>query len=420
MSSDLSIECKLARDYAMENVGDTLAYLLVKLAPDASIHTETLPLNLGLIIDVSRSMKGDKIKFACESAKLLIRSLRPDDWVSVISFSDEARTIIPATQALDKASILSLIDGIRIQSGTRMFLGMDMGLREMRKAGFSNKINQVILLTDGETENEDQCRYIAERERENHVVISTLGVGKKYNELLLSQISDVSLGRFYHLSTPEQIGSILQKEVDDASVSIISEASLSLNLTQGVRLESLDRIFPGSVKLQPRSEADSRILAVDIGALKKNEPMILGVQLKLPARPAGRLKIAQLSFNYSIPSLQIEDSIENRDVFLEYTSDQSLCSKVDREVVSYFNQINAQQYVEQALTETKRGNIAGATQSLSQAQEITQRLGNLPLTEKIKEAKDELTRKGTISEDGLKTIKAGSRVTVRIDKTQLK
>jgi Ca-activated chloride channel homolog len=420
MSSGLSIECKLARDYAMENVGDTLAYLLIKLAPNVPVETRVLPINLNLVIDVSRSMKGDKINFAREAAKLLVSSLREDDWVSVITFSDYAKVVVSASPVTNRPFIFSLIDKIRIQNGTRMSLGMDVGIREMHKVEFVNKINRMILLTDGETEGEDECRNIAENERENHLVITTLGLGEKYNENLLSQISDATLGLFYHLNDPGQIGDIIKKEFENASASVITEAKLSLNLGENVKLDSLDRIFPGCVKLQPRQEAGGKILVVDVGAIQREETTILGVKLKLPSHLVGRQQIAEVSVKCKMPGLRIEDIVENRNIFVEYTGDQTLCSRVDREVTGYFNQINTQKLIEQAITETKQGNITGATRSLTQAQEITQRLGNLPLAETIKITKEELTKKGAISEEGVKTIKAGSRFTIKFDEDQTK
>jgi hypothetical protein len=156
--------------------------------------------------------------------------------------------------------------------------------------------------------------------------------------------------------------------------------------------------------------------------------------LRLPARPAGKVKIADLSVAYSIPSPRIKDSgtqikggdtrtksrVEKRTITVNYTDDKELCGIVDREVTSYFNQVNAQQLLEKAIEETKAGDMAAATESLTQAREITERLGNLPLTESIDEAVDELERKGAISSDSVKTIKAGSRKTVRIDETKLK
>jgi hypothetical protein len=127
----------------------------------------------------------------------------------------------------------------------------------------------------------------------------------------------------------------------------------------------------------------------------------------------------QVFLTYNIPSLKIEDSVVKSDVTVEYTRDRDLCGKVDREVVAYFNQLSAQNLVEQAIKETKIGNISAATQILNQAQLITQRIGNVPLTKSIEQATQELKEKGMISSEAMKTVRAGSSQTVRIEKTDL-
>jgi Ca-activated chloride channel family protein len=418
--AELTIECKLARRYTMENVPDALTYLLIEAVPNVPMGVRSLPLNISLVIDVSASMKGQKIKYAVEAAKLVITSLSEDDWVSIITFSDEAEAIVSSTKGFNKAATFSALDKIRTLSGTRMQHGMEMGIREMRKAGFSGKANRMIILTDGETEGEEWCRTIASQEKENNVVISTLGIGEKYNEYLLDDISSVTLGSFFHLKTPQQISDIFQSEITDASTAALSNVTLSLNLLSDVALESINRIFPSSVKLQPRIENEGNTFTEDVGNLKKDEPATFGAKLKLPARPAGQVTIAKVVVTYSIPSLHIKDKVETRAVVVEYTNSPDLCGSVDREVIGYFNQLNAQSLIEQAVEEAHAGNTDAAMRALTQAHTITERLGNRPLTETIGETIEELEQKGMLSPDGVKTIKAGSRQTVIIDETKLK
>jgi Ca-activated chloride channel family protein len=418
--AELTIECKLARRYTMENVADALAYLLIKAVPSMSVGLRSLPLNISLVIDVSGSMKGQKIKYAVEAAKLVVESLAEGDFVSVITFSDEARAIVPSTKGFDKAAIFDALEKIRALSGTRMQYGMEMGIREMRKAGFSGKANLMIILTDGETEGEDWCRTIAVQEMENNVVISTLGIGTKYNEHLLDDIACATLGSFFHLKTPQQIIDIFQREISDASAAALSNVILSLNLFNEVTLESIDRIFPSSVRLQPWSGDEGNIFAVEVGNLKKDEPAVFGAKLRLPARPAGQITIARAAITYSIPSLQIKDKVETRDVSVEYTGSQDLCGNVDREVIGYFNQLSAQSLVEQAVEEARAGNTDAATKALTQARAITEKLGNRPLSETIERTVEELEQKGMLSADGAKTLKAGRRQTVKLDETKLK
>jgi Ca-activated chloride channel family protein len=413
--SEVELECKLARNYTLENVPNALAYLLIKVIPDPAINFGSLPVNLGLVIDVSRSMRGKKIKCARDAAKMVVDLLRPDDWVSVTVFSDEANVIVPNTRANEKDTILSSLDKIHIVSGTRMYHGMEAGSREMHKVQNGSTVNRMILLTDGMTEGEEQCCVIAGRETENNVAISAFGIGDKYNEELLMELADKTLGTFYHLQTPEQITERFQKEVGLASESVISDVKLSLNLVKDVEIKEIHRIFPSAVKLQPKFQADGRIGIIDIGNLRKDEQTYFGTQLRLPARTASRVRIVQVFLTYSIPSLQIEDSVAKSDVTVEYTSDRDLCGRVDREVVAYFNQLNAHNLIEQAVRETKVGNISAATQILGQAQLITRRIGNVPLTKSIEQATQELKEKGTISSEATKTVRAGSSQTVRID-----
>jgi len=417
--SEVGLECKLARNYTLENVPNALAYLLIKVIPDSSINFGALPINLGLVIDVSRSMRGKKIECARDAAKLVVNSLRADDYVSITTFSDEAMVIAPSTKAIEKDAIVSSLDKIHIISGTRMYHGMEAGAREMHKVRIGSTINRMILLTDGMTEGEDRCCAIAGQEAENKVAISAFGIGDKYNEELLIEIADKTLGTFYHLRAPEQIIEQFQKEVGLASASVISDVTLSLNLVKDVELEEMYRIFPSSVKLQPRVEADGKIISVEVGNLRKDEQTCFGAQLRLPARPASRVRIAQVFVSYNVPSLQIEDRVVKSDVIVEYTSDRDLCGIADREVIAYFNQLNTQILIEQAIKETKVGNISAATQILGQAQLITQRIGNVPLTKSIEQATQELKEKGTISSEAMKTVRAGSSQTVRIEKTDL-
>jgi Ca-activated chloride channel family protein len=420
MAAELTMECKLARDYAMIDVADALLYLLIKVVPNSSVQLGSIPLNIGLVIDVSNSMKGRKLEYAIEAAKLLISSLHEYDWLSITVFSDDAEVVIPAIRVTDKNILLSAVEKIRVIGATRMFYGMEASAREIRKAGLQDKINRMILLTDGETEGEQRCRIIAAQERQNDIVISTLGIGKRYNENLLSEIADATLGHFSHLKLPEQITEIFHKELEMAAASVISDVSMDFYPGEGVRLESLDRVFPNSVRLQPVSEDNGKVLKAGLGNLMKDDPTIIGARLKLPSAPAGRVKIVCVQLHYSIPGLRITGAVESQDVFVEYTDNQELCGQVDREVVSYFNQINAQNLIEEAIRQTKTGNIDEATQSLSQAQAITEKSGNLPLTQDIKEALDELERKGIISAESVKTIKAGSRHTVQVKKSELK
>jgi len=214
--STVTLECRLARNYVLENVAGSLAYLLVKATPNPEVSFGSLPLNLGLVIDVSRSMKGKKIECAREASKFVVESLSPEDTVSVVIFSDDARAIVPLSEARDKDAILSAIDRIGTVSGTRMYCGIETALAEMRKGAKRGSISRMVILTDGETEGEERCLAIAEERIRGNLVISTFGIGDEYNEVLVKTIADTCLGGTYHLQMPEEMQGHFQTEVDAA------------------------------------------------------------------------------------------------------------------------------------------------------------------------------------------------------------
>jgi Ca-activated chloride channel family protein len=370
---------------------------------------------LGLVIDISGSMRGQKIKNAKQAAKHVVNLLKPVDTVSVTIFSDEARAIVPAIKVTDKFPILSAIDKISIVGGTRMYHGLEVGVREIRRAANPTTIDRVIVLTDGETEGEEQCMTIARQEAQNNLVITAFGVGTEYNEEFLKEISDTTLGGFYHLQTPEQISSEFARELAAISAAVISNVKLSLNMVKDVQLEEFHRIYPNTARLLPEIDADGRIASVNVGNLRKDDKTVFGAQLSLLARSAGRVRIAQVFIAYNIPSLQVEDRVAKSDVIIHYTGDRDLCGRADREVIGYFNQLTAQSLTDEAMRQTRAGNIAGATEALNQALLFTQKIGNIPLTRNIEAAVQELKEKGTISPGLIKTVRAGSGHTVRIE-----
>ena len=72
-------------------------------------------------------------------------------------------------------------EGIRDAGGTKIAPAVEKGLREIEKGGL-NAIRRMVLLTDGQTENENDCLRQADDAGRRGVPITALGVGKDWNE----------------------------------------------------------------------------------------------------------------------------------------------------------------------------------------------------------------------------------------------
>ncbi|MEJ2739230.1 MAG: VWA domain-containing protein [Dehalococcoidia bacterium] len=415
MSSEVLLECKLAREYTLENIAGSLSYLIVKSMPDPAISFSLLPLNLSIVIDVSASMKGNKIKYAKEASSYIIDSLSPDDNVSVVIFSDAAKTIVPSTKVTDKDAIIKAISKIGPVSGTRMYYGIEKAIDEMNKVTDRDNINIMILLTDGETDGEDICLDIVRRERDKGIAISTFGIGETYNELLLKSISDVTLGKIYHLQSAEMIKEYFENEVSTARATVITNTSLTLILENDVKLDDIHRILPSTARLDPQTGANRGSYTVNLNNLRMNEATYVGVKMILPARANGENIGGLIYFKYDVPTFGTYGNSRECRFNVNYTNDRSLCNNINREVISYFNQLDVENLIDKAINETKAGNISEATKVFSQAQMLTQKIGNSALTQNINRATVELNEHGKISADAIKTMRVGASHTVKLD-----
>ena len=79
-----------------------MLYALLQITADESLAENAAPpLNFCLVLDVSTSMKGEKLDVVKATALQLMNKLRPQDIFSVVTFSDRAEVIIPSSRNID-------------------------------------------------------------------------------------------------------------------------------------------------------------------------------------------------------------------------------------------------------------------------------------------------------------------------------
>ena len=156
-----------------------LIYMLLEISPrEEKESLPTPPLNICLVLDRSTSMQGDKMDMVKATAIQLLRNLRPEDVLSVVTFSDNAEVIIPAALNLDNKKQDSRIQMIQASGATEIFKGLQAGLKEIRRTLDPSRVNHIILLTDGQTYGDEQaCLQLAEEAAAQNIGITGMGIG---------------------------------------------------------------------------------------------------------------------------------------------------------------------------------------------------------------------------------------------------
>ena len=146
-----------------------LVYALIEVKPNEVVSQSRMSLNFGFVLDHSGSMRGAKIDRLKDAVSLALSKMAPDDLVSVTIFSDSAEVIAGGGPLADKRGNLNnRVQRIRAGGGTQMSRGLSLGLREVYRQFAAERVNQVLLLTDGQTYGDGQCSGSPKRQAAQH------------------------------------------------------------------------------------------------------------------------------------------------------------------------------------------------------------------------------------------------------------
>jgi Ca-activated chloride channel family protein len=427
----LNVTLKSHREFLRANGGQQKLFVALKLLPSLDAANTRPVVNLAIVIDTSGSMREaapgfpventpvapfvldgktynatfrgqTKLGVAIEAGRRLIESnlLGPTDLISIIQFDDNSQVIASGEAGNDHQQLLDGISRLGAYSGgTRMARGMTNAENQLRGIQGARK---VLLLTDGQTVDEDDCRRVAAALAELGAPVVALGIGEEYNEDLLADICNVTQGRPYDLRDLSTLGSVFEDELGSATRQVVSDVQVSIRTVRDIHVASVWRVYPNL------SEVDVARDPMLFGNVESGDHTIFILELDLPDRPPVRARVAQIGLTYLLAAQGYRSEVKPMDLVVEFTSDEALAAQVDPEVLGYVQQRNVDNLVRVA-TEQARKDPQQAAKTLQMARSMTQRLGNHAMTVALGNAEQELQMRGTISAGTAKTIKVGSR-----------
>ncbi len=108
------------------------------------------PVDLVVLVDVSGSMRGEKINAARTSLLQFIERLDDRDRLEVTLFSDKIVTLTPLTPLGEKrADVTRRISGITESGDTRLYDAVQQAYEDLQREGDPNHIRAIVVLSDG-------------------------------------------------------------------------------------------------------------------------------------------------------------------------------------------------------------------------------------------------------------------------------
>ncbi|WP_225651495.1 vWA domain-containing protein [Streptomyces pseudogriseolus] len=186
----------------------------------AESDDERPPAALTFVIDISGSMaEPGRLDLAQEALGTMTDRLRDDDSVALVTFSDEAETVLPMTR-LDgnRGEIHDAIDSLEPTDSTNLGAGVETGYETAVEGLRKGATNRVVLVSDalantGETQADPILERIASSRREHGITLFGVGVGSDYGDALMEQLADRGDGHTVYVSDEEDAREVFCEEL---------------------------------------------------------------------------------------------------------------------------------------------------------------------------------------------------------------
>jgi Ca-activated chloride channel family protein len=433
-------------------VTDSQRLVYVLLEVSGGIGLASLPVNLALAVDVSESMhvrlandeqfenlarmgilqeilvdgvpawrspdipedilarlprKIDRVKDALEAA---VEQLRSADRFSLVAFAGQAVVLIPNTLGAEKDRLLEFVDRVdKLHLGDDTYIGrgMALGLEQLRQGMSPGAVNRLLVLTDGFTLDEGECRTWATQAQQARIPISTMGLGGEFNENLMIPIADQTGGGAYLLENPEDIPAAFAEELQRAQAVRYRNLELKLHPTQDVKARAAYRVRPSIAPLQLVNEGGS--YSFPLGDLVPGEEPAVLLELLVPPRQAGMYRLGQALLGCDDPAGGLSGLKTRIDVVAEYAPDPIQAAQVVPQVMHIVEALSAYKLQQRAQADLDAGNIAGATRKLRVAATRLLDLGKEELAAEVEQQVADLEQRGRVDPRRTKKVRYETR-----------
>src|SRR5438034_37805 len=266
--------------------------------------------SISLAIDSSGSMDGEKIEQAKAAALGLIKQLRPDDQLAIVSFSDAVTVQLPMTRVGNSREVAAAVKALSVGGLTAMYDGLDAAFRQAREASkVPGAVHRVILLTDGNptvgrTDGKD-FMTLAQGIREAAITITAIGIGTDYNDSLLQKIAESGGGLWHHIKDGQgDLPQIFQAQAEQMAGTIVAHPELKVSIMPGSELADAYSVKPVLNRL-PRPKFDGQAFTVPLRDLIAGEEQTLVFRIGVPARPAGKAALLRFSLVEVAQSVEV-------------------------------------------------------------------------------------------------------------------
>lgn len=240
------------------------------------------PMAFTLILDRSSSMsnysplsqEAAPIALAREAAMRTIETMKAEDYLGLLSFSDEPEWDFPLRAIGGAAGMREALDAVsRIQAdgSTYMFAALQEALAGMSALPAEAPVNRhILLLSDGQSTDGEDPEFIrlVQAGRDQGITVSAIALGDDVNSDLMTRMAEAGQGRFYAVQDAADLPHIMIAESQAARSENVQAGQTGLKvgapghpILLGINLPDLPRLS-GYNALRSKADAGAEDVLV--------------------------------------------------------------------------------------------------------------------------------------------------------------
>ena len=197
------------------------------------------PGNLVFLLDVSGSMDmPNKLPLIKSGFIKMIKNLRPEDTVSVITFGETVQVLLEGIPGTNKEAIARAIEKITADGHTPGEAGIRLAFKIARARFIRGGNNRIILAADGDfnvgMSTEKDLMNLIQQEKQSGIYLSCLGVGSgNYKDSKLYGMAQKSNGNFAYIDNEQEAERVLVTDITKTLFTVAEDVFISVNFNPG-------------------------------------------------------------------------------------------------------------------------------------------------------------------------------------------
>ena len=190
--------------------------------------------NLVFLLDVSGSMaEPNKLPLVKSAMHLLLQSLTERDRVAIVVYAGAAGLVLPSTPCSNAGTILAAVDCLQAEGSTAGGAGIQMAYQVAAENYASERINRVILCTDGDfnvgiSDRGSLVRFVEEKAHSG-IFLTVLGFGMgNYKDSMLESLADKGHGNYAYIDTIQEARKVLVEQVEGTMIPIAKDVKIQV------------------------------------------------------------------------------------------------------------------------------------------------------------------------------------------------